>query len=118
MHRMIWVLSVFLAVGSQGVASLDQIPAQVEAPAGYILGPNDQITVSVVEVPEFSSRSYRIDSDGTVSLPLLDRVSASGLTLAQLEANLTTSLRTLVKTPHVVANVVETRSQTVSVMGA
>jgi polysaccharide biosynthesis/export protein len=118
MHRTIWVLFVFLAVDAHGILGADQTPAQSEAAAGYVLGPNDQITVSVVELPEFSGRSYRIDEDGTVSLPLLGRVRAAGLTLTQLENNLYNSLRTQVRTPHVTANVVEARTRAVSVMGA
>jgi polysaccharide export outer membrane protein len=118
MHRMIRLLFVIVAVDAHGLLGADQTPAQSEAVAGYVLGPNDQITVSVVELPEFSGRSYRIDEDGTVSLPLLGRVHAAGLTLTQLENNLYNSLRTQVRTPHVTANVAETRSLSVSVMGA
>jgi len=118
MHRMIWILLVFLAVDSHSLPGADQTSAPPEVLAGYVLGPNDQITISVVELPEFSGKSYRIDEDGTVSLPLLGRVRAAGLTLTQLENNLSNSLRTQVRTPHVTANVAETRSRAVSVMGA
>jgi len=115
---MIWVLSVFLATEAHRLPGADQTAAQSAAMAGYILGPNDQITVSVVELPEFSGRSYRVDEDGTVSLPLLGRVHAAGITLTQLENNLHNSLQAQVRTPHVTANVVETRSRAVSVLGA
>jgi polysaccharide export outer membrane protein len=118
MHRTTWVLLIFLAGDARGLPGAEQAPAQSEAAAGYVLGPNDQITVSVVELPEFSGRSYRIDEDGTVSLPLLGRVRAGGLTLTQLETSLYSSLRTQVRTPHVTANVTEARSVTISVMGA
>src|ERR1700693_5350 len=118
MHRTIWILLVFLAVDSHGLPGADQTSVPPEVLAGYMLGPNDQITISVVELPEFSGRSYRIDEDGPVSLPLLGRVRAAGLTLTQLENNLTNSLRTQVRTPHGTANVAETRSRAVSVMGA
>jgi polysaccharide export outer membrane protein len=118
MHRIIWVLSVFLVASAPRVSGADQAPAQSEVLAGYVLGPNDQLTVSVVELPEFSGRSYRIDADGTLSLPLLGRVHAAGLTLTQLENNLHDALLTQVRTPHVTANVAEARSQAVSVLGA
>jgi len=118
MHRMICVLAVFLAADAHWLLGADQTPAPTEVLAGYVLGPNDQITVSVVELPEFSAKSYRIDGDGTVSLPLLGRVHAAGLTLTQFENNLYNALLTQVRTPHVTANVAETRSQAVSVMGA
>jgi polysaccharide export outer membrane protein len=85
--------------------------------AGYVLGPNDQINVTVTELPEFNGKSYRIDQDGTVSLPLVGRVQAGGLTLSQLESSLFKVLQKQVITPHITANVVEARNQPVSVMG-
>jgi polysaccharide export outer membrane protein len=85
--------------------------------AGYVLGPNDQINVTVTELPEFNGKSYRIDQDGTVSLPMVGRVQAGGLTLSQLESNLFKTLQKQVITPHITANVVEARNQPVSVMG-
>jgi len=87
-------------------------------PPGYILGANDQISVDVVEVPEFNNKSYRIDSDGTVSLPLIGRVQAAGLTLAQFEDEVRAKLQRQIRDPHLITNLVETRSQAVSVMGA
>lgn len=90
-------------------------PAQVHS--GYVLGPGDQVSVTVTELPEFGGRSYRIDDDGTLSLPLLGRVQAGGQTLAQFEAQLNTALQALVRTPHVTANLTEARPQPVSVMG-
>jgi polysaccharide export outer membrane protein len=115
---MIWIFLVFLVADPHSLPGANQTPIPSEVLAGYVLGPNDQITISVVELPEFSGRSYRIDEDGTVSLPLLGRVHAAGFTLTQLEDNLSNSLRVQVRTPHVTANVAETRSRAVSVMGA
>ncbi len=99
------------------VAAQTQDLKGTRAPS-YILGPNDQITVDVVELPEFYGKTYRLDADGSVSLPLVGRVQAAGLTLSQFEADLRSRLTTQVKTPHLVTSVVETRSQPVSVMGA
>ena len=109
MHRFITTVVVFLSV----VAGRGAPP-----PSGYVLGPNDQINVTVTELPEFNGKSYRIDEDGTVSLPLLGRVQAGGLTLGQLENNLYRALQRQVITPHITANLVETRAQTIAVMGS
>jgi polysaccharide export outer membrane protein len=87
-------------------------------PGNYILGPNDQVSVEVVELPEFNSKSYRIDPDGSLSLPLIGRIQAGGMTLAQFEAELATRLKAQVLNPHLVVGLLETRSQPVSVMGA
>lgn len=117
MHRIIWAITVLVAVTCFAFAA-ESTPAKVEPSGGYVLGPNDQISVSVVELPEFSGKSYRVDEDGTVSLPLLGRVKAGGLTLTQFEQSLYTALQRQVLTPHLTANVVELRSHPVSVLGA
>ncbi|MCU1335627.1 MAG: polysaccharide export protein [Bryobacterales bacterium] len=88
-----------------------------EASGSYILGPNDQISVDVIELPELNGKSYRIDSGGSVSLPLVGRLQAAGMTLTQFEEALTVRLKTQVRNPHLVTGLIETRSQPVSVMG-
>jgi len=98
-------------------------PAQLQTrpdaqPGGYILGPNDQISVQVIELPEFQARSYRIDSDGTVNLPIAGRVKAGGLTIDQVETELVKKLHEQVLDPHVTVGLVESKSQPVSVLGA
>jgi polysaccharide export outer membrane protein len=108
-----------LALALTGYSSDDQPIAMAQkTPRQYVLGPNDQINVEVVELPEFNNRSYRIDPDGTVSLPLVGRVPAAGLTVAQFQDKVEKALRSQVRNPHVVTGLVEVRSQPVSVMGS
>ncbi len=110
---------------SAWTATADEAPADSTAPvstvkdppSSYVLGPNDQVSVDVVELPEINAKSYRIDSGGSISLPLIGRVQAAGLTLKQFEDELTARLQTQVRNPHLVTGLVETRSQPVSVMG-
>jgi polysaccharide export outer membrane protein len=83
----------------------------------YILGPDDQVTVEVVELPETAGKSYRVDADGSLSLPLIGRVHAAGLSLAQLEGEVRERFRSEVRNPHVLAGLVDVRSQPVYVMG-
>jgi hypothetical protein len=78
---------------------------------------DDEVSVSVVKLPEFSARSYHVDADGTVGLPLIGRIQAGGLSMAQFESELRTKLHSQVQDPHVVVSLVETRSVPVSVMG-
>ena len=99
MHRTIWAAAILALIsitarGADQAAAETHAAAPIQASSGYVLGPNDQITLSVVELPEFNGKPYRIDEDGTVSLPLVGRVQAAGLTLAQLEAKLCTALGT------------------------
>src|SRR5689334_13767522 len=67
----------------------------------YVLGAGDQVSVQVLEVPEFGNRPYRVEPDGTVGLPLVGRMKVEGSTLEQFESQLTTKLKKQVLNPHV-----------------
>lgn len=117
--RVIVLTGVCVLLSFPGFAQQSARPAApANGPSGYLLGPNDQISVQVVELPEIQAKSYRVDSDGTVNLPLAGRVRAAGLTLDQFEAELATAFRGQVLNPHVSATLVESKSQPVSVLGA
>lgn len=95
-----------------------QAPAPGPAAAGYTLGAGDVIAVRVLELEETGTDSIRVDPDGQISLPLLGRVKAGGLTVAALERELVARLKTYIREPVVAVSVVEYRSQPVSVIGA
>jgi len=112
------VLALALIVGWYPALLKGEQPATSHpASSYYTLGPDDEVSVAVVELPEFSARSYHVDADGTISLPLIGRIQAAGLTMARFEEELQTKLHSQVQNPHVVVSLVETRSVPVSVMG-
>jgi len=119
--KLLFLLSAMYALGvaqqMPGPAPAPQTPKVAPAPSMYVLGPNDQLSIDVVELPEFHSKVYRVGSDGTVDLPLIGNVPAAGRTLAEFKADVETRLHSQVRTPHVVASVTETKSRPVSVMG-
>src|SRR5690242_14595179 len=84
----------------------------------YVLGADDQISVWVADAADISGRQVNIDPGGDITLPMIGRVRAAGLTTKQLEAELTEKLKTYFKAPQVVVSVTEFRSQPVSVIGA
>lgn len=89
----------------------------------YILGPDDQIGIRVLDLEEFAEgtsgkeRVYRIDLRGQVNLPLVGRMKASGLTVEEFEAALTEKLKEYLKDPSVTVMVAEYKSQPISVLG-
>jgi polysaccharide export outer membrane protein len=83
-----------------------------------LIGPNDEISVQVLELPEIPVKAYRVDSDGTINLPLAGRVRAAGLTLDQFEKQLETTFHAQVLNPHVSVTLISSKSQPVSVLGA
>jgi polysaccharide biosynthesis/export protein len=108
-----------LDAGPSGTENvLPQVTHTESAPSGYILGPDDQITLFVSDIEEISNKPMRIDMRGDLSLPLAGRVHASGLTSGQLEDAIETRMRKFLKDPEVVVNITEFRSQPVSVLGA
>ncbi len=84
----------------------------------YVLGPDDQITVRALHLDEIPADPIRIGSDGYVTLPLIGRVQAAGLTPVELEKRIAVGLKEYVREPDVTVTSVEQRSQPVSVLGS
>lgn len=84
----------------------------------YRLGPEDTLTVRVLELDEIPDRPVRIDNSGFIDLPLAGRIMASGKTAPELEREISNSLRKFLHEPRVSVHVAEYRSQPVSVIGA
>ena len=84
----------------------------------YLLGPDDQLDISGLELSDLSNKPVRIDGEGDVEVPLAGRVHVAGLTVQQTERDLDKVLTKYIRNPQVVVNVAEVRSQPVSVLGA
>ena len=67
---------------------------------------------------EIVGKPYRIDPSGYVSLPMLGRVKAGGMTISDFEGQLNHAAAKYVRDPQLVASVTEFHSQPVSVVGA
>jgi polysaccharide export outer membrane protein len=93
----------------------DKTPTEQTA---YILGPDDQIVIRVLDVEEIGGNVARVDPQGYIDVPLLGKYLAAGLSVDQLEAQLTKELRRYVHEPQVTVIISEYRSQPVSVLGA
>jgi len=87
--------------------------------SSYVLGPNDQLSFTVTNLAEeFTDKTFRIDLNGNLNVPLAGRIHAAGLTIEELEGQVGQRLVRYVKDPEVVAAVTEFNSQPVSVLGA
>jgi polysaccharide export outer membrane protein len=84
----------------------------------YRLGPGDEITIEVLESPEFSGKRFPVGPDGDVRLPLVGRLHAHGLSVAEFESDLSKRLGEFIREPNASVTVAEFRSQPVSVIGA
>jgi polysaccharide export outer membrane protein len=85
----------------------------------YILGPEDVIKIDVLDVPELSKTTVRVANDGMISLPLIGRVRAAGLTAEQLRKELEDKWgENYLQDPQVTVFVNQFKAKPVSVIGA
>ena len=88
------------------------------ASPNYVVGPNDRLRITVWNQEDVSGE-YVVSGDGTFTFPLIGRVTAAGLTLAKLEAELKQLLAAgFFRDPQVTAAVVEYRSRRIFIMGS
>src|SRR5215472_16635822 len=86
--------------------------------SGYLIGPTDILEISVFKVPELS-KSVQVADTGTINLPLLGEVQASGKTSSEIEKDLTRQLGAkYLKSPQVTVYVKDHNSQRVTIEGA
>jgi polysaccharide export outer membrane protein len=94
-------------------------PARAASSQGYVLGPGDAITVVVYGQDAFNVAT-RIKPDGTISMPLIGTVQASGRTVVTLADEVARQLTrsNFLRDPIVNVEITDYRSQTVRVVGA
>ena len=71
----------------------------------------------IVDLDDISDKPVRIDPNGYLELPLIGRVHAAGLTVEQLRAVLATQAAKYIDAPRITINVLEYRSEPVSILG-
>ncbi|MEN6521293.1 MAG: polysaccharide biosynthesis/export family protein [Armatimonadota bacterium] len=87
------------------------------ADSDYKLGPEDVITVMVMNHTEFSGDFY-IPTDGKITIPLAGTVEVTGKTLTEAAALIADNLKSELKDPDVTIVLKTPRPQLVYVMGA
>lgn len=106
------VLLALAAAWTQGL-----VFARQQSAANYIIGPQDVLTISVLEDKDLSGK-YTVEADGTFSFPLIGRVQAGGLTIRDFEAALKKRLMNgFFVNPQVAVGIELYRSQRVFVTG-
>jgi len=115
---MITILVLLALLQAPPPAETPAAPSAVPAPTGdYEVGPGDVIEVAVYGNEDLS-RIPTVQTNGSISLPLLGEVQVSGLTIAEVQRKITNLLEKdyLVK-PQVEVKVRDYNSQYVSVVG-
>jgi polysaccharide export outer membrane protein len=108
------MLAALIALCMFVVPAAAQQPA---APADYVVGAEDVLTITVRDVPECSG-DFLVRADGRVTIPIAGEVTVAGLTTAMIEQRLRDALRREIRDPQVTVNVKTMRTQRIYVMGA
>lgn len=84
----------------------------------YLIGPGDLLSIQVLEAPELSTEA-RVNTQNTISFPLLGKVDTGGLTAQEAEERIKEQLtEKYMHDPHVVVSIKEFKSQRVAVIGS
>jgi polysaccharide biosynthesis/export protein len=123
MMRTLWVLAfssvAFPQVRPAVMPEISTSNLPVNLPAQPI-GPNDLISVSVYDAPEFT-RAVRVGADGQIRFPMLkSKIKALGSLPSDLETSIAEALAVedLIVDPFVTVEVVEYASRPINVTGA
>ncbi len=93
------------------------LPSAVFADADYVLGPEDEISITVWDHPDLT-RKARINMEGKISFPLIGELRVTGLSQLQVEKKLREMLADgYIIEPQVSVQVTEYRSQKIFVIG-
>jgi polysaccharide biosynthesis/export protein len=93
------------------------LPAGASAVNQTWIGPEDTITIFALNAEEIS-KPWRVSASGELNLPMAGRIQAAGMTVEQLEQEITSRLDAYLNQPQVTVFVSEKRSHPVTVSGA
>ena len=84
---------------------------------GYVIGPQDNLSIIVSDETELTGK-YRVDSDGTISMPYLSRVPLAGLSLQEAQDKITAMLKAgYIRNPQVRIEVDQFKARSVLMTG-
>jgi polysaccharide export outer membrane protein len=99
------------------IFSVAVMVAQAGDALNYVIGPEDVVTVTVLNEPSLSGQ-FRVENDGEFSFPFLGRVKAGGRTADEVALSIKARLADgYLRHPQVTVGVDQFRSQSVFVLG-
>lgn len=97
-----------------------EVPAQSaqqrEASSDYVIGADDMLHISVWKEPDLTE-ALPVRPDGKISMPLLNDITAAGLTPLQLKDSITEKLKKYIADPRVTVTVTAMNSRRIFVSG-
>lgn len=106
------LLLLIMLAAPTGLRAADTIP-----PVPYRIGPGDTLEVVVWREEAVTRSDILVRPDGRISMPLVDDITAAGMTPMELKELLTKTLSKLIETPYVYVIVRDPYSYSFSVIG-
>ena len=91
-------------------------PKEVHETGQYVIGEQDQLTITVWKEPELSGMVV-VRPDGKITVPLVNEIKVVGMTPAQLQEVLTEKLKPFINVPQVTVAVRQISSRNVFLIG-
>lgn len=96
----------------------EQTPSGNKSSAGKrLLSYQDQLVITAKDVEGLTERVYRVEMDGSITLPLAGKLKAFGLTIEEFEKELITQLGVFVRSPQVSVRLLTLEAETITVAG-
>jgi polysaccharide export outer membrane protein len=105
-----------LTLGSVPAGFAQAPPGTADAPANYVIGPDDVLSVLFWRDKDLSS-DVVVRPDGKISLPLLNEIQAGGLTPEQLRNAISAEARRFVEDPSVTIVIKQINSRKLFITG-
>ncbi|MEQ9825276.1 MAG: polysaccharide biosynthesis/export family protein [Puniceicoccaceae bacterium] len=80
LHLFLVAVLGFSTLGDNAIAQATDVPAEEPVRSNYRLKPSDLIEVMVFQEPDLN-KQVRIEADGSIILPLINRVKVGGLSV-------------------------------------
>ncbi len=108
----------FVIPKSEGAAQQPVMPPASAVPQErYVIGAQDTLAITVVGEPDLTNK-YRVDTDGSITLPYIGRLAAAGSTIADLQGKITKLLKDgYLQNPQVLIDVDQYKSRSIYVTG-
>src|SRR6266567_3000762 len=116
--KMAIILALAAATQAQTAPAVPSVGANGEwLPDRYVINPLDTLSVTVVGEPDLTNK-YKVDMDGSITLPYIGRHAAAGLTITDLQTKIAGLLKDgYLQNPQVLIDVDQFKSRAVYVIG-
>jgi polysaccharide export outer membrane protein len=114
------LLSLVVLIAAQAAAPAP-VPVQAPPPqtfnATYLIGASDVLAIKVFNEDQLTNK-YTVDTDGSITFPLIGRIQVGGKTTRQIEDDLTKALQPeWLRRAQVSVEIAQYRSRSIYVMG-